>query len=293
MIESLNRSLRRGSALQRNLYVGVRQVIDLPATVQRRLVARKMAKQAPFEISHSVGFKVFPPGQFLEIEDVVAAAQVPVARPDLAERARGSKPTFMIPTLERSQLTLDSPYLRFALRPDVIAIITAYLGVVPVLRRVDVVYSGPSNRKPKGSQLYHQDAGATSQVKIFVLCNEVTVANGPLTVMGAETSSVLRKKISYKYDRRVTDEEVLDAVGERDQHPMTGPAGTACFVDTSRCFHYGSRVKEDAAPRTVALFQYVPPFSFLTSGDPDKDTPLRHLITPDMPTVTRLVLGGQ
>jgi hypothetical protein len=129
-------------------------------------------------------------------------------------------------------------------------------------------------------------------MKIFILCSEVTPANGPLTVMAAETSKVARRKVHYKYGLKVTDEQIAGAVGSVEQHAMTGPPGTACFVDTSRCFHYGSRVERDAGPRTIALIQFLTHFSYPLLRNYEGMLRFRHLATPDMPRLTRLVLGA-
>ena len=81
------------------------------------------------------------------------------------------------------------------------------------------------------------------------------------------------------------------AVGEREFHSIVGPPGTACFVDTSRCFHYGSRVKDEAVPRLVTIIQFVSPFSFMLPHDHRRGAPYRHLVTPDSTELERAVLG--
>ena len=56
---------------------------------------------------------------------------------------------------------------------------------------------------------------------------------------------------------------------------MTGRAGTVAFADTSRCFHFGSRVSEGAPPRRMMLFQYLTPYAFEFESDHRAEAPLR------------------
>jgi hypothetical protein len=108
----------------------------------------------------------------------------------------------MVPLLEPTTIDLTSPFLRLALRNDVIAAVTAYLGIVPVLAHLQVYYSEAGVEEARSSQLFHCDADATAQVKIFVLCSEVTLANGPLTLLEAETSRGIRPSFMLPRDHR-------------------------------------------------------------------------------------------
>jgi hypothetical protein len=185
---------------------------------------------------------------------------------------------------------VDSPFLRFAVRPDVVAGIANYLGVVPVLRYVGVWYSRHINRAPYSSQLYHLDGEGPSQAKIFLFCSDVTDGSGPLTVVGAETSRRINRALRYRVrGGRVDDEQVRRITGGRDEHVLIGPTETIGVVDTDRCFHFGSRVDEGAPPRLVAMFQYVTPLSFRLSFG--RKLPLKHLGTPSVAPLARMVLG--
>jgi hypothetical protein len=278
--------------LPRHVYTHMREVIDLRTTVARRLYARRVAERARFEIPRSRGLLVFPPGHFAEVSEIVQIGREAVARADIGQRARSTKPTFMIPTLEQEQLGPDSPLIRFALRDDVLTSISAYLGTVPVLKGVEVFYSEAAGGDFKSSQLFHFDADALTQVKIFVLCSDVTPANGPLTVMEARTSRVLKRALKVQGNQRVADEDAFRVVGDADRHVLTGPAGTVCFVDTSSCFHYGSRITGESAPRTVVVFQYLPIGSYELPGDYRKEAPYRHLANSATSPLARLALGA-
>jgi hypothetical protein len=145
----------------------------------------------------------------------------------------------------------------------------------------------------RSSQLFHLDGADVSQVKLFVHCTDVIEASGPLTVLDAATSRRLAKKLGYRIgDSRVSDERVAEVLGDAAEPvSLTGRRGTAHFVDTSRCFHFGSRVLSDSPPRTVAIFQYLTPYAFAFTADHREEAPYRHLASEALPERQRLVLG--
>jgi hypothetical protein len=64
------------------------------------------------------------------------------------------------------------------------------------------------------------------------------------------------------------------------------------FVDTSRCFHFGSRVAPGATPRLAAMIQYQTPYSFMLPAAAETAAPFRRLVNPSLSPIQRLVLGG-
>ena len=51
--------------------------------------------------------------------------------------------------------------------------------------------------------------------------------------------------------------------------PLLGPKGTINIVDTSNCYHFGSRPGND--DRLILLFQFLSSFSYKTRFFPNKD----------------------
>jgi hypothetical protein len=170
--------------------------------------------------------------------------------------------------------------------------VARYLGIVPVLTHIEVYYSAFRDTALASSQLFHCDQDDTSQIKVYVLCSDVDEQTGPMVLLGADTSKIVRRAVRYEYRNRATDEEVFRAVGERDRHRLVGRSGTVAFVDTSRCFHYGSRVSEGAPPRLVTVVQYLSPFSFRVSRDRKRAAPYGYAAQPGSSSLERLVLGA-
>jgi hypothetical protein len=116
-------------------------------------------------------------------------------------------------------------------------------------------------------------------------------------VLDAAGSRRLAKRTGYTFrTSRVSDEAVRDLVGAGPEDPvgtsLTGPAGAAAMVDTSRCFHFGSRVEAGAPPRKLVVFQYVTPFAFTFDDDHRREAPFRELAGPTSAERDRLVLGA-
>jgi hypothetical protein len=290
----VNHFFQHRSESERRVFERVRQALSLPTIVSRRTAAREIAADASFTIDRDRGYAVFPPEAFPEARDIVAATadlgrNVDLARPGLSKKARSG---FMVPMLDTAKVTLDSPMLRLALRPDIVSAVSSYLGMVPVIAFLQVFYSEANSDEARSSQLFHCDADATTQVKIFVLCSEVTRSNGPLTLLDARTSRAVRSRLGYHFGGKIKDKRLAGIVNESDHHPIVGAPGTVCFVDTTQCFHFGSRVESGTAPRLVTMIQYLTPSSFMLPRDHRDGSPFRHLATAQMARVSRMVLGA-
>jgi hypothetical protein len=198
---------------------------------------------------------------------------------------------FLVNVIDAATLTLESAVVRLALREDILAAVCRYLGVVPFLSAINVFHSDTVKGRLTSSQLHHCDGDDVTQVKIFVYCSDVDERSGPLTVVPAAGSAHVRRRTGYQYRSRLTDAQMREVLGPASEHAIVGPSGTTAFVDTSRCFHYGSRVASDASPRLVTMVQYQTPYSFLLPSSAQASLPFRRLVAPSLTPLQRLVLG--
>ena len=235
-------------------------------------LARGLRPPGAVALYPAAGFRLFPAGTFAEADELAdEAARLltdATGEPAAVRRQGKGRKRFLINLLDASTLTADHAAVRLSLRPDLLDAVVSYMGTVPVLRSIQIFYSGTLEEEPTSSQLYHCDADDTRQVKIFVLCSEVGTANGPLTILDAARSATVRRATGYQFNQRLTDDQVDQVLGgpARPAEVVGGP-GTTCLVDTSRCFHYGSRVIPGAAPRLVTMIQYLSPHAFVLPGD--------------------------
>jgi hypothetical protein len=289
--ERVSKNARMGTDRKRSLYVAARRLVAPGRATVRTVAARLSSDAAGFTIPAARGFAGFGHGHFPESREIVEVARQRFAEIGAdAIRERG-KP-FMIPILDQASLTGESPLIRLALRDDVLRAVTTYLRVAPILSSIDVYYSRSVDRELMSSQLLHCDGDDTRQVKIFVLCTRVAAENGPLMIMAADRSELLRRKLGYEYRNRVSDDQAREAMGDLDLSPLEGEPGTTCLVDTSRCFHYGSRLESPDQGRLIAMIQYLTPYSFMLPRDYRRSAPYRHLATGGSSRLERLVLGG-
>jgi hypothetical protein len=267
---------------------------ELGARIERRRqMARDIAAGAAVSIPRDVGYVVCAPGTFDDVQGIVDAARAVMTEVDLEEKKANANKPFMVKLLERESLSVDSPLLRFALRRDIVASAAQYLGMVPILQYANVMYSSHAAAEPAKSQLYHCDSDEAEQVKIFILCETVTPDTGPLTFVPAVQSQIVRDRVQYKYKTRLTDDAVRGAAeGPLQETPLVGPPGTAAFLDTSRCLHYGSRFRDQSARRLVVMLQYITPLAFILPDDFLQGATFRHLAHLSSDEVTSMVLGG-
>lgn len=297
----LNRKSRIGNKLvlssfqtRRNL-TKIREWFNKEDIQKRKDMVKELSVGLPFEIEQHNGFKALK-GElyFPEVAGIVEQSLKIVHENNIDDIRRNKKEQLAVGLLKKETLTLDSPFVQFALRKDVIGAISKYLGIVPILHSVDVWYSKSTVSKEfKSSQLHHLDWDAETQIKIFIYAMEVPEDSGPLAVMEAASSEELRTKMHYRYEVRVTDAMAEKYIPVEKTHVMTGTKGDVIFADTSRCFHYGSRVKDDSHYRILSMIQYLPPQAFRMPLDYHKNSPYAFLSNKSLPEYQQMVLGAR
>jgi hypothetical protein len=276
----------------RRLYVTARRAERFLRDAPRRAVLQRLPVEGAVTIPYDEGFTVLPAARFEEVPGVIAEARRALERFDAATPPEGkNRKRFLVNVLDPSALTRDSAVIRLALREDVLAGVSRYLGVVPFLSAISVFLSDVVEGVPTSSQLHHCDGDDVTQVKVFVYCSDVQERSGPLTVLDATSSARVRRAVGYQFRQRLTDAQVRGVVGPGRERAIVGPCGTTAFVDTSRCLHYGSRVAPDAPPRLVTMIQYQTPYSFMLPTSAQGSLPFRRLIDPSLSPLQRLVLG--
>ena len=159
--------------------------------------------------------------------------------------------------------------LNFATSSDVLSTVCNYLGFIPTLS-----YSKPygvrlieswnkfdetPDAQPRESQLFHLDYHDKPMVYVIVVLREVTMERGPFCFLPKSVSA--RAEIGLgdyhtkKGGHRVNDEKMYSVVPESELIKLCYPAGTVLILDSSACFHYGSR--NAVKPRHLMMFAYV------------------------------------
>jgi len=127
--------------------------------------------------------------------------------------------------------------------PSLLAVAQAYLGCLPVLSSVHMLWSTPAhlaeNAREELAQMYHFDMDRLKWLKFFFYLTEVTSERGPhcFIAKSHRTGRQLPALLARGYVR-YPDQELEPYFPAADRIELTGPAGTLFAVDT-RGYHKG------------------------------------------------------
>jgi len=157
-------------------------------------------------------------------------------------------------------------FLDFATSGDVLSVVSHYLKSIPVLSTalpagIRFVESNAAfddqPDKPHDSQLYHIDYYSLPNVYILVLLRDTTHEHGPWTFLPRGVSQKARRALNYwsrQRGYRVSDEDIYSVVDRKEAIEFSYPRGTVLFIESSGCFHYGSR--NSIKPRFQLMIGY-------------------------------------
>ena len=283
--------------VRRSVYKTLAHMACFRRLSQRRQLASQLP-EVPHEqiISHGNGLRIFKaedhfiPQKYPAIKAGQAIINSIRGRSGMTFKNREFLENFMGPL----QLRQYPEFLEFGLDERLLAIVTEYLGELPVLPYIFLWRSEVGHGPLKTSQLYHLDHSDVRQIKLFVFLNDIDQDNGPLVVIPAEPSNKLRKHLGYDWTfkkRRVSDEEMHRWPEAAKEMAIKGKEGTTVLADTSRLFHYGSRVKSGI--RYMLVYRYLTISSFLFNPfSSRRPYPLSNLVRPEHSPIQRAVLTG-
>jgi hypothetical protein len=257
---------------------------------RRRKLAREMLLGSPWLgfIPKECGYALLMPETLPGTEAALDSARTIIEdRRKTGWKARLNNPFFQC---ERAEDFRDHPALiEFALSDAVLHIMSDYYGLVPQLKEIGIWLTPPQERQ-FSSQLYHLDKPETQIVGLFLNVDSNDAYAGPLTLLPANVSTVVRQKTRYESiyfrgDGRLADETVFTYCSPEDAIVLGGPRGSGGFADTSNCFHYGSRCK--VGERKMLVIKFMLPHKAR-----HRRTPIFDLVPPPDNEVRRLVLSG-
>jgi hypothetical protein len=145
-----------------------------------------------------------------------------------------------------------APTIEFASQPQVAGIVAEYLGQMPVLSIVTFAYTLPGT-SVQGSQLFHCDKNHDNQLHLVIPVEPIDEETGPFTFLPGDKSEKVLTALRYRQGR-VSDEDVFRLVEQDDLIKATGDAGSAFFVNPSRCLHFGARASRK--PRLMLILNF-------------------------------------
>lgn len=237
------------------------------------------------------GYVLFGRGAFPELQHALESHGPDVERAvgEAADKAlQASANKQMLTTVISNNGFFDYPeFMRFAVSRPLVDLAARYFGRIPVLTAVSLWWS-PPNESMQQSQLFHCDGEDARQLKFFFNVSDVTVEQGPFTLLPGEVSDRIRAAKGI-VARKVSDEEITEFGALDERLTLTGKAGEGACVDTCRCLHYGSR--GNSKSRVVLMLRFNDHLA------PNVDIPDWHLRAGEFPgeldTVQKLALGIQ
>src|SRR5208282_1040297 len=154
----------------------------------------------------------------------------------------------------------------FATSSDVLYPVSRCLGFIPTLSTTtpNGIRFVESNAefddrpgKPHDSQLHHIDFYTVPSVYVLVLLRDTVHENGPWTYLPRAASQKAAAELKYwsrKRPFRLSDELVYSVVDPKQIIEFCHPRGAVLFIESSACFHYGSR--NSVKPRFQLMLAY-------------------------------------
>ena len=154
----------------------------------------------------------------------------------------------------------NSKIFNFLTSKYLIDIVANYLGCIPILTYSSIWYSDNKKIIDDSSQEYHLDHEDYKQVKGFLYLEDIDENNGAMNLFTSQRSGRIIKKLNYNTsaDRKRLKDEVF-ANYEDEKIICKGKKGTLYLVDTSKCFHCGSRKSSNS--RLLLTFQFITPWA--------------------------------
>lgn len=147
-------------------------------------------------------------------------------------------------------------FLKFFLQEKFISIVKKYLETEPLLVELKLLWSPNLDNKnnSSGSQLFHLDYDDDKIVKFFFNIFDVTSKSGPLQIIDSINSKIIKNKFKIDLGKH-DDVTVMSNLDKRDIITLIGASGDLTLVDTSSCFHRGS--KEVQTDRLILYCNFV------------------------------------
>ncbi len=194
------------------------------------------------------------------------AEKIIAERAGVRKTAGGAYRSYFQDVWTPADLVAFPSFLDFATSSEVLSVVARHLGSVPVLSTAlpsgirfvesNAAFDDQPGR-PHDSQLYHIDYYSLPNVYVLVLMRDTTRAHGPWTFLPRGVSQRVREGLGYWTRRRgyrVSDDDVYSIANRGDAIEFCHPRGSVLFIESSGCFHFGSR--ESVQPRFQLMLGY-------------------------------------
>lgn len=134
----------------------------------------------------------------------------------------------------------------FATSKNIIEIISNYLKTLPIVSGVQIIKSD-INKNFFSSMNWHFDSHHNKLIKIIFPIHNLHDKHGPTSFLDKiTTNKLIKKNFLFKSPRYFEDSEIKSYLPNLDNQiiKFLGKKGEVLLIDTSKCFHMGSRCEE-------------------------------------------------
>lgn len=263
--------LRRTSALGRSFNRAGRRAIEFRRRLYEERFEELLAEAggAPEpRVQLDDGFAIDESGSLPYLAELIDAGERLIAEYG-AQKWEHEKP-YLQNINPESAIDRHPALLDFITSAPMLAAVAPVFGYIPPLsgllpRGVRLMESStrfdPDAEGPwRESQLYHRDYHSTPTLYVIVALRDIGPEDGPLHFLGAEASRRVDEALGYGnrgVPYRLSDEVVHSVVEREEVHRFSARAGTVLWIESSRCYHFGSR--RPANDRYQAQYAYTSP----------------------------------
>ncbi len=245
---------RRTAALARALHRDGRRAIAFRRRVYEERFEELLAENGPVErrIVLRDGFAIDGSHTLPHLDRALEQAEELIAAH--GGRKWEHEKAFLQNINPESAVDTHPALLDFVTSSEVLAAVAPVFGYVPPLSgllprgvrlmesstRFDPAADGPWRE----SQLFHRDYHSSPTLYVIVAVRDIGPDDGPLHFVGRAASRRIAEALGYGargVPYRLTDEQVHELVAPDEIHRFAVPAGTVLFLESSACFHFGSR----------------------------------------------------
>ena len=146
---------------------------------------------------------------------------------------------------------LKSEIVKFASSEMMISTVAKYMGIFPILTRVQVYHNIPrQNANRRGAMYWHRDTFGFKNFEFFMAVTDIDDENGPFYCLekkiNGNTFLTFQNLVSTtkKGERgKVSLEEFSKHFKDNETLKFSGKSGTAIFIDTFSTYHRGGFCK--------------------------------------------------
>ena len=152
---------------------------------------------------------------------------------------------YRISLYEKLSPSLQSKIVKFASSPKMVTTAANYMGVFPILTRVQVSLNIPrENSKLRGAMFWHKDGLGFKNLDFFMCVTDLDETNGPFYCLEEKIQSGIFKSFDFYFketgERNKVPLEVFDKkFKDKKIIKLEGESGTGIFLDSFSTYHRG------------------------------------------------------